>query len=66
MADTKQDGPGRPPLPEEDRKSKVVRMRVTRAEKEELESAASAERKTLSEWLLHVALRAARRQQDNP
>jgi uncharacterized protein (DUF1778 family) len=49
---------GRPPLPEEDRRAKPLRIRLTDAEREEIDKAAGASSST---WAREVLLRAARK-----
>lgn len=50
---------GRPPLDEEDRRDGQIRVRVTAAEKEILDSAADASGKPTTTWLRDLGLAAA-------
>lgn len=61
MAERRRKRPGRPPLADDEKKSRVVQFRATEAEWEELTAAALASGMTLREWLLMITLRAARR-----
>lgn len=51
----------RPPKPEGERRSEVLRMRVTVAEKAAMEKAAAAKGADFSEWARVTLLAAARR-----
>ena len=52
-------GPGRPPLPPGEKKSRQVKIVVTQDQWRVLEAAAERDRLTPSEWIRTVALRAA-------
>ena len=43
--------PGRPKLPDEDRKSKTIKVRVTEDEKKQIEKAAQKENITTTEYI---------------
>jgi hypothetical protein len=52
---------GRPPLPEQERKAHMFRIRMTQAEREEINRAASADGENSSEWARKVLLKSAKR-----
>jgi len=50
--------PGRPKLPKGEAKGKIVPIRFTKAEADQLTGAAKAKDQTLSEWIRRTALAA--------
>ncbi len=50
---------GRPPLPKAERRTELIRVLVTKAERKKLDDAAEKDRRTLSDWMRSVALTAA-------
>ena len=50
---------GRPPLPDDERKDKTFRIRVTAADRERFDAAAEKAGSTASEWAREILLRAA-------
>lgn len=50
---------GRPELPPALKRTEMIRVMLTKAERRALESAAERDRRTLSDWLRNVALNAA-------
>ena len=58
MSNTKM---GRPPLPDDERKAHMFRIRMTQAERGEIDVTAQAQGEPSSEWARGVLLKAARR-----
>jgi uncharacterized protein (DUF1778 family) len=52
---------GRPPLPAKERKAHMFRIRMTQAERDEIDRAAEAQGETASEWARVLLLKSARR-----
>ena len=52
---------GRPPLPKQERKANMFRIRMTEAERAEIDLAAESEDQSSSEWARKVLLRSAKR-----
>ncbi len=52
---------GRPPLPDEERKAHTFRIRMTDADRDEINAAAESAGVPSSEWARDVLLRAARK-----
>ena len=52
---------GRPPLPEDERKGHMFRIRMTQAERDEIDRAAEAQGESASEWARVLLLKSARR-----
>lgn len=52
---------GRPPLPDTERKAHMFRIRMTQAERDEIDRAAEANSEASSEWARQVLLKAARK-----
>ena len=57
----KEETRGRKPLPDEIRRSGVIRFRVTDQERQLLKDAAEEKGEDLSNWMRSILLRAARR-----
>ena len=53
---TKPKKPGRPPLPKGNAKAVMLRVRITPEEQAEVEKAAKASKKTVSEWIRSTLL----------
>lgn len=49
---------GRPPLPKAERRTELIRVLVTKAERKQLEEAADKDHRTLSDWMRATALAA--------
>ena len=49
---------GRPPIPKADRRTELIRVLVTKAERKKLDDAAEKDHRTLSDWMRAVALNA--------
>jgi len=52
--------PGRPKLPKGEAKGKIVPIRLTKAEAEQLTKAAKSSDRTLSEWIRRTVLAASK------
>ncbi len=53
---------GRPPLPDDERKAHMFRIRMTQAERDEIDAAAGTQGEpSSSEWARSVLLKSARR-----
>ena len=52
---------GRPPLPTEERKAHMLRIRMTDDDREQINQAAETEGESASEWARQILLKAAKR-----
>jgi hypothetical protein len=52
---------GRPPLPDDQRKGHMFRIRMTQAERDEIDRAADAQGESASEWARVLLLKTARK-----
>ena len=52
---------GRPPMPDDERKAHMFRIRMTQAERDEIDRAADAQGESASEWARVLLLKSARR-----
>lgn len=50
---------GRPPLPKAERRTALIKVLVTKAEKRRLEDMAEKDHRTVSDWMRAMALKAA-------